>query len=339
MKQAEGDRPNRCECHGSECWVDSYGEHGGQRRGASLERCQCPGRCSGYGDIRGRRDDAITNRGAIVAEVDSEATAVGVSVGVTLSNEGSASGAALSDASVTAKPAARGIDGGEGATQSTTVGDIELLASSDATGVSVSVDVAGTMKGDATGEAQSDASVTAKSTATGIDGGEGDDEIINDGLTTTTNATAGATGVSVGLTVSGSMEGNVEGKALSDAKVTADASATGIDGGSGQDTIDNWSDLSSEVDASATGVAVSLKVGFTKEGDVSPDAVAEGSALSDASVTASAAATGIDGGEDNDTIENRGDIDLLARLGCDRGVGGAGCGRHDERECCGVFGE
>jgi hypothetical protein len=98
------------------------------------------------------------------------------------------------------------------------------------------------------------------------------------------------------------MEGNVEGKALSDASVTADASATGIDGGSGQDTIDNWSDLSSEVDASATGVAVSLKVGFTKEGDVSPDAVAEGSSLSDASVTASAAAIGIDGGEDSDTI-------------------------------------
>jgi hypothetical protein len=160
--------------------------------------------------------------------------------------------------------------------------------------VAVSVDVAGTMKGDVAGSSISNSSVTAKSSAVGIDGGEGDDTIINDALATTTNANASATGVSVGLTVSGSMEGNADGKALSDTSVTANAAATGIDGGSGQDTIDNWSKLSSQVDGSATGVAASLKVGFTKEGDVSPDAVAEGSALSDASVTASAAATGIE---------------------------------------------
>jgi len=256
--------------------------------------------------------DEIKNRGAIVANVDAGATAVGVSVTVGLSKEGNATGAALSDASVTANAAATGIDGGADADAIDNRGDIGLSADAEATGVSVALDVAGTMQGDAAGSSVSDSSTTANAAASGISGGEGDDEIINEALGTTTNAHASATGVSVGLTVSGSMKGNVEGKALSDANVTANAAATGIDGGSGQDRIDNWSQLSSAVDASATGVAASLKVGFTKEGDVSPDAEAQGSALSDASVTANAAATGIDGGQGDDTIDNGGDIELLA---------------------------
>ena len=255
--------------------------------------------------------DEIRNRGAIVANVDAGATAVGVSVTVGLSKEGNATGAALSDASVRATAAATAIDGGDDADAIDNRGDIGLSADAEATGVSVSLDVAGTMQGDAAGSSVSDSSTTATAAAIGIAGGEGDDEIINEAVGTTTNAHAGATGVSVGLTVSGSMKGNVEGQALSDASVTADAAATGIDGGSGQDRIDNWSKLSSAVDASATGVAASLKVGFTKEGDVSPDAVAEGAALSDASVTATAAATGIDGGQGDDTIDNGGDIELL----------------------------
>ena len=285
----------------------------GNSEGKALSNSSTTANAKATGIDGGGGNDTIENRGKIVANADSKATAVGVGVDIVVAKEGSASGAALSDASVTAKAEARGIDGGEDSDTINNRGDIDLTADAGATGVSVSVDVAGTMKGSAAGSSVSDASVTADAGATGITGGEGDDEIINDGLASTTNATASATGVSVGLTVSGSMEGNVDGKALSDASVTADASATGIDGGTGQDTIDNWSNLSSEVAASATGVAVSLGVGFTKEGDVSPDAVADGSALSDASVTANAAARGIDGGEDNDAINNRGDIDLLAR--------------------------
>ena len=284
----------------------------GNIEGEALSNSSTNADATATGIDGGGGNDTIENRGKISANADSKATAVGVGVGITVANEGSASGAALSDASVMASATATGIDGGEGSDAIDNRGDIELLANSDATGVSVAVDVAGTMKGSAAGSSVSDASVTAEASAIGIDGGAGDDTIVNEGSATTTNATASATGVSVGLTVSGSMKGNVAGKALSDASVTANAAATGIDGGSGQDTIDNWSNLSSEVDASATGVAVSLKVGFSKEGDVSPNAVAEGSALSNASVTASATATGIDGGEDSDAINNRGDIDLLA---------------------------
>jgi uncharacterized protein YhjY with autotransporter beta-barrel domain len=255
----------------------------------------------------GRGKNQIRNTGVIdtIATSASNASSINLSVG----DSGG------TDVRTTANAIAAGISGGEDGDTIDNRGDLGLSADADATGVSVALDVAGTMKGDAAGTSVGDSSTTATAAATGIDAGAGDDEVINDGVATTTNANASATGVSVGLTVSGSLEGKADGKALSDASVTANAAATGVDGGSGQDTIDNWSKLSSEVDASATGVAASLKVGFTKEGDVSPDALADGAALSDTSVTANAAATGIDGGEDGDTIDNRGDIELLSNSG------------------------
>ena len=287
----------------------------GDIEGAALSDSSATADATATGIDGGGGNDTIENRGKILANADSSVTAAAVGVNIEVTNEGDASGAALSDASVTANAASTGIDGGKGKDEIDNAGDIEILATSEATAVAVGLTIDGSAKGVAPGSALSDASVTANTTATGIAGGEGDDTVMNDGLSTATNANASATGVSVGLTVSGSLEGNAAGEALSDASATADAVAIGISGGSGQDTIDNWSQLSSQVDASATGVAASLKVGFTKEGDVAPDALAEGSSLSDASVMASAAATGIDGGEDGDTIGNRGDIELLGNSG------------------------
>ena len=172
---------------------------------------------------------------------------VGLDVSLSLKEGGNASGAALSDAGVTANAAATGIDGGEDADVIDNRGGIGLIADADATGVAVAIDVGGTMKGDAEGSSVSDARTTAQAAATGMAGGEGGDTMINDGLVTTTNANASATGVSVGLTVSGSLEGNAAGEALSDASATADAVAIGISGGSGQDTVDNWSKLGGQM--------------------------------------------------------------------------------------------
>jgi uncharacterized protein with beta-barrel porin domain len=268
-------------------------------------------RLRGYREAQGLMPLPTGER--LSSEVDSQATAVGVSVGVTLSKDGSASGAALSDASVTSNAAATGIDGGEGDDTITNLGDIDLLASSDATGVSVSVDVAGTMKGDAKGEAQSDASVTAKSTATGIDGGEGDDTIVNEGSITLMKQGVGedevdakALGVAVSLDVTGSMNGTAEGQALSQATTTAEAAATGISGGSGVDDITNTAAITADVDSHAEGVAVAASVSVTGNG------VAEGGSLSDVSTVAKAKAAGIDGGKDDDIIDNSGVIQLFS---------------------------
>ncbi len=257
--------------------------------------------------------DRIDNWGVIFEDVDASATTVAVSADVAIAIEegGNATGAALSDASVTAGAAASGIDGGGDSDTIDNRGDIELLANSDASGVAVSLTVAGTMQGDAEGAAVSDASVTATSTAMGISGGDEADEVDNYGdiaLLSTSDATA----VSVGLTVSGSMEGNVSGEALSDSSATADAMAVGIDGGAGVDEITNRGAIAASVDAGATAVGVGLDVNLivAKEGDVEGNVA--GAALSDASISTNAAATGIAGGADGDRIDNRGDFALTA---------------------------
>ncbi|MBN2178036.1 MAG: hypothetical protein JW743_01220, partial [Deltaproteobacteria bacterium] len=288
--------------------LDVAGSMEGNVAGEALSDSSVAADAMAIGIDGGSGIDEITNRGTIVGNADSSATAVGVAVDIGITGDGNASGAALSDASVTADAAAAGIGGGDDGDIIDNRGNIELTANTEATGVAVSLDVAGTMKGDAEGSAVSDASVTAVSTATGIDGGEGDDTIDNDSLITTAYVDADAKAVSVGLTISGSMEGNVAGEALSDGSATADAMATGIDGGMGQDTIDNWSYLYEDVDASATAVTVGVDVAISIE----EGGNATGAALSDASVTANAAATGIDGGGDSDDIDNRGDIELLS---------------------------
>jgi hypothetical protein len=253
-------------------------------------------------------NDIIDNWADISADAHAAVTSTDVVIDITITEEGNASGAALSDASVTASAAATGIDGGGESDDIDNRGSIGLSANTESTGVAVSLDIAGSMKGDAEGSSVSDASVTATSTATGIEGGDGNDTIISDGSEITADVVASATAVSVGLTVSGSMEGNSEGAALSDGSATADAMATGIDGGMGQDTIDNWAEIYEDVDATATTVAVGLDVAIS----IDEGGNASGGALSDASVTANAAASGIDAGEDSDEIDNRGDIELLA---------------------------
>lgn len=282
----------------------------GDSSGAALSDSSASAYASAVGIDGGTDNDMIDNWANISADAQAVVAATGVATDITVTLDGNVSGVALSDASVTADAAATGIDGGEGTDSIDNRGDIELLSNSDATGVAVSLDVAGTMKGDAEGSSVSDASVTAMSMATGIEGGEGDDTIDNEGMITLMNGSgddetdASATAASVGLTVSGSMEGNVAGEALSDSSATADAMATGIDGGSGIDEITNRGVIVGNVDSSATAVGVAVDIGITEEGNVS------GAALSDASVTANAVAIGIDGGGNKDTIDNRGDGDI-----------------------------
>ncbi|NOQ52334.1 MAG: hypothetical protein GQ578_08995, partial [Desulfuromonadaceae bacterium] len=288
--------------------LDISGSMEGNVEGEALSDSSAAANAEAIGIYGGQGIDAITNYGAILAAVDTSATAVGVSVDVGLTGEGTAEGAALSNASVLAQAGATGIDGGDNGDDIDNRGAVALLSSAEATGVAVSLDIAGSMKGDALGKAVSDAGVTADATATGIAGGNGSDTIVSDGLEISADVAASATAVSVGLTVSGSMEGNVAGEVLTDGSAMANATAAGIDGGLGIDTISNRANIFENVDAGATTVAVGVDVAIAIEegGNVT------GAALSDASVTASAAASGIAGGGDADAIGNRGDIALLS---------------------------
>ena len=244
----------------------------GDTPGSALSDTSATANASATGIDGGADNDTIENWADIAAGAQAAVEATDVATNITVTIDGDATGAALSDASVTADAAAIGINGGGDADTIDNRGDIELLSNSDATGVAVSLTVAGTMKGDAEGSSVSDASVTATSTATGIDGGEGDDTIENEGIITLMNGSgddvtdASATAVSVGLTVSGSMEGNVAGEALNDASAMADAMAIGIDGGSGIDEITNRGAIIGFVDSSATAVGVAVDIGITEEG-------------------------------------------------------------------------
>ncbi|UCB49043.1 MAG: hypothetical protein JSW56_18370, partial [Deltaproteobacteria bacterium] len=188
---------------------------------------------------------------------------------------------------------AEGISGSNGGDEIITRGGtipVNATAEVDSTDALVTISVANeSLVG---GSSLNNASVTAEALAKGIDGGEGDDRIVNDETEVSANAVGDATAVGVSLMISGNLEGDMNGKALTDSSATADARATGIDGGNGNDTIENQGNISANADSNATAVGVSVDIGLTKEGNAS------GAALSDASVTAKAVATGIDGGEE-----------------------------------------
>ncbi len=296
---------------------------GSSIKGAALSDSSATANANAIGISGGDGADNITNRAAILTDVDSTSTAVSVSgsaafdVGINVDATGDVAGMALSDASATATTATTGIDGrvGDDTIQNDATGTIVLTSDADATGVAVGLNVSGKVayKGDATGSvsgaALSDTSVVADAAAAGIDGGEGSDDITND-ATIAASAGADATGVSVsaeaavGVAFKGDAELDVSGAAVSKASTTANTAAAGIDAGENDDAVNNTGYISVSSDSDATGVAAGLD--FTAavaiEGDVKANV--EGAALNDASVTAAASATGIDGGEGDDAIVN-----------------------------------
>ncbi|MDH4107956.1 MAG: hypothetical protein OEW35_06550 [Gammaproteobacteria bacterium] len=289
----------------------------------------------------GDGDDEIANT-ADTLHIKSESDAIGVAVGVgvaasvtvTGNSEADVSGAALSDTSARSVSISTGVSGGAGddiigngeiiVDEDGEVvgnnGDMTVLAESDATGIAASVEVAaavtfkGTQQADVKGQAASDASVTAQSHATGIDGGSGLDTLTNAGnisLMTQDVVDADALGVAAALTVSGNLAikgvatGETEGAAASRAAVTAEAVATGLDGGDDRDVITNSGTITALPAAKAKGISASLTVAGGMSGETN------GAAMSESDVTASASAVGIDGGSGNDDIFNTGAIDLL----------------------------
>ncbi len=278
----------------------------GDASGSALSDASAGADAEAVGIDGGAGVDAITNRVKIAAEATATATPVAVAAAVEISKDGSAEGSALSDTSATADARASGIDGGEDGDKVDNDGEIELLATSDATSVAVGLTVAGSAKGDVSGSTLSSAGAVADATVTGIDGGGGSDEIDNlKSIVADTKSTASAVAVSADIKLT--KDGDAEGVALTDARSRALATATGIDGDLGDDTIFNDGAISlmqgeipsSDADATATAVAVSVEVAATKEGG------ALGAALADVGATAEAVATGIEGGAGEDDITNR----------------------------------
>jgi len=223
----------------------------------------------------GDGNDAITNDSALVSKATSSAG--GVSVSAALAG-GALSGSPFDNATQ-AEATANGIEGGAGddTVHNTETSAITLDSHAIAKDTAVSVGVIG-FSGTNSGS-------KATARATGIDGGDGNDLLDNRGaITGTVTAEGKARGISV----------TAAGASIGDASTTADAGATGIAGGAGDDSITNAGAITLTPHAEATGQSVSVGVA--------------GVAIGDAGANATSSATGIGGGPGNNSIDNRGAI-------------------------------
>src|SRR5258707_6661065 len=129
-----------------------------------------------------------------------------------------------------------GIRRGDGRTQIGTKGAITATSDATATGLAVSVTLAG--------KAMGDASTTAQAGATGIQAGGGDDEI-NNLAAINASARSSAKGTAVTAELAGGSDASTSTKAL--------ATATGIDGGSGTHTNVNRASVAASAGDAAAG--------------------------------------------------------------------------------------
>ena len=216
---------------------------------------------------------------------------------------------------------ATGISGGSGRDIIVNSGEISASAASLTTVVGLGVGAEGVPSGIVPNFYKpADATITTTSTATGIQGGAGDDTIINAGkITTAAEATAGSGTLSVSFPL---LELTKWGKpwndfppaiAIASAGTSAEANASGIDAGEGNDLVFNFGQKI-EVDATALATTnnASVVLQNVKEPMAEPPYLGLDLALANATTRAGSSATGIDGGKGNDFIDNAGTIDVDA---------------------------
>lgn len=254
----------------------------------------------------GSGNDQVLNRGTLTASgIGAEADAAGISVTLTGTNAGVAAGVTLADTSATARAEASGLHGGDGRDELWNDGRITLrqvTADADAVGVGVSLTAA--INGVAGGAALGRANARASVRATAIDGGAGNDLLVNRGRIVVDGIDADTDAVGVTAQIGITNNGVAAGAALADTAAGARVDARGLDGGSGDDRLDNTGtvtlrNLRAQADAVSVGVTVNAALSA---------GVAAGVALTDGSGTAHLRARGLAGGDGNDLLVNRGTL-------------------------------
>ena len=219
--------------------------------------------------------DKIINKGVI--DVSALARGNSRSLSITLV------GASVADATSTSTATAMGLTGASG--------DDHIFNSSSITVSAAAVGRAKSFGFSGIGGSDIDADVTTFASAVGISGGSGNDKIVNSQqITASTNAFGLANSKSVNLVG--------QSKATADASTTS--SATGMDGGSQNDTLINL-DL---IVAKATSTADVRSSTFNLAGVAS----------SKGAITADALATGMSAGLGADHLYNKGGIDVDANI-------------------------
>ena len=276
----------------------------------------------GTGISGGEGDDDILNLGSI--DVAGSSTATGTSVGVALRY------AAFADASTSSTTHSTGISGDAGLDNLLNLGSIQSKSNSTATGTSVSAALAGATF--------ADSNTSATSYSTGISAGAGLDKILNLG-SIETEAKSTAKGATVSATLVGA--------SFADLSSSAESNAIGIATGTGEDKLVNKASISAVVNATADGTSVAAGLAGFFDGDASTTVAANamgidlgsgddaafsegaidiaansnskvttgtgalaGAASAKVNTTSSVAATGIDGGDGNDLIINKGPITI-----------------------------
>ena len=258
------------------------------------------------GDGSGER---VANEGTIGLTATSNAVSVGVNLTVEGSATGLAAGATLTRAAVDASATAIGIDGGGDDDVILNTGSIatqtrHVQASATTVGVGIEPTIV-TKQGAAIGAALTDTRATSRATAIGIDGGDGDDQVLNRGDITLATIVSDTTAVGVSLQLAFAKQGLTAGVALATADASSQATATGIAGGAGDDTLVNEKLVSlNGVRSDSNAVSVSLDLAGAQDGLVI------GAALAEAGASSTSTGTGLAGGEGRDTLANRGTIRL-----------------------------
>lgn len=257
----------------------------------------------------GARDDLLTNYGDITGMTISDAQQVGVAVsapaGFLPDPAGFLPGFTLGGAGAGAWADALGMSGDDGEDNLFNTGLIDLTSTADALAVGVSVELPDLTSSDG---AAFDLSLTladvvtdSDAFATGMAGGAGDDVLINaENGEVLVDAAANAASTGVGVTASFENMGVISEGVVVRASTDANADATAIDGGDGDDEIvnDGTADATAMADASTVGVAVALD-GVASGG-------AAGVAAVDGSANANAKAQAITGGPGADLLINNG---------------------------------
>ncbi|HLS80183.1 MAG TPA: hypothetical protein VK025_02115, partial [Steroidobacter sp.] len=264
----------------------------------------------------GAGDDALINDGSIsLAGVQSDTNAVGVSLGIGLTNTGVALGAALVDTSAAATTEAFGLSGDAGDDVLINRGSIaldDLRAESDAVNVGVSFTAAMT-GGVAAGAALVDSDGAATLTAAGIHGGAGDDQLLNAGSILITNARSDSGAVGVTVSAQASLLGAAAGASVADTSATATTTVRGMEGGANDDLLDNRGEIDvqggARADSTTVGVTVTAALG-----------IGDGFQMTDASSTARSDAAGLDGGAGRDAIVNRAGVASASTATADSGA-------------------
>ncbi len=269
-----------------------------------------------HGVDGGIGNDQITNTGNIDARAQVETNAASASLGVSFAKSGISLGVALARAEALADATAIGLHGGAGADAMLNSQRVAAHAHADTLAVAVAVTLSGTVDGLALGASVADASGDAFATAIGLDGGADDDVLRNDNVVEISDVTAEALAASIGLQVSGTNNGIAAGVSIANSSANATATAIGLAGGAGNDGLINTGGITLrnvDADSNADSIAVTL-TGTLNAG------VAAGVAMTDSSTHSNVVATGISGGEGNDSIHNTGTITANDGIETDAGT-------------------